>query len=92
MKSLKVEVIGVSPPCPRCRQTEENVKKAASKLQTEGFTVEVSKLDISAKDTVSRYGVVMSPAIAVNGVVKLMGKVPDPGFVERILRKELSVE
>ena len=86
---LKVEVIGVNPPCQRCKQTEENAKRAADKLNQEGFDIEVVKLDVSSRDTISRYGVVMSPALAVNGVVKIMGKVPDPGVVERILRQEL---
>ena len=86
---LKVEVIGVNPPCPRCKQTEENAKKAADKLNQEGFDIEVNKLDVSSRDAISRYGVVMSPALAVNGVVKIMGKVPDPGVIERILRKEV---
>lgn len=89
MRKLKVEVIGVNPPCHRCKQTEENARKAAAKLREEGIDVEVSKLDISARETVSRYGVVMSPALAVNGVVKIMGKVLDPGVIERILRQEL---
>jgi hypothetical protein len=89
MEKLNVEVIGVDPPCPRCKKTEENTRKAAAKLRDEGVEVEVNKLDISAKETVSRFGVVMSPAVAVNGVVKIMGKVPDPGVVERILRQEL---
>lgn len=89
MSKLKVEVIGVNPPCPRCKQTEDNARKAEAKLREEGIEVEVTKLDISAKETISRFGVVMSPALAVNGVVKIMGKVPDPGVVERILRQEL---
>lgn len=89
MNKLKVEVIGVNPPCYRCKQTEDNTRKAASKLGEEGIEVEVTKLDISSKETISRFGLVMSPALAVNGVVKIMGKVPDPGVVERILRQEL---
>ena len=89
MRKLKVEVIGVDPPCYRCKQTEHNARKAAVKLGEEGIQVEVTKLDVSSRETISRFGLVMSPAIAVNGVVKIMGKVPDPGVVERILRKEL---
>lgn len=89
MKELKVEVIGVDPPCPRCKATEENTKKAAKKLEEEGIKVDVVKLNISAPETVSKYGLLMSPAIAVNDSVKIMGKVPDPGVIERILRKEL---
>jgi hypothetical protein len=89
MKEIMVEVIGVDPPCPRCKQTEENARKAASKLVEEGVKVKVTKLSITAKETIAKYGVLMSPAIAINGVVKLMGKVPDVGVIERLLREEL---
>ena len=85
--SIKVEVMGVNPPCPRCKKTEENARKAATRLTEVGVKVEVSKLDISAKETISKYGVLLSPAIAVNGVVKIMGKVPDIGVIERLLRE-----
>jgi mannitol/fructose-specific phosphotransferase system IIA component (Ntr-type) len=87
LKRLKVEVIGVSPPCTRCKKAEENVRKVASKLSSEGYNVEVTKLSITAKETLSKYGVLISPAIAVNGTVKVMGKVPDIGIIERLLRQ-----
>lgn len=87
---IKVEVIGVSPPCPRCKKTEENAKKAAEKLATEGIKVEIAKLNVAAKETISKYGVIASPAIAVNGVVKIMGKVPDAGVIERLIRKSIT--
>jgi len=87
LKNIKVEVIGVSPPCPRCKKTEENARESASKLIKEGVNIEVTKLDITAKETISKYGVLMSPAIAVNGVVKIMGKVPDTSVIERLLRE-----
>ncbi len=87
--NLKVEVIGVSPPCPRCKKTEESAKKAAAKMAAEGVTVEVVKLDITTKETISKYGVLATPAIAINGVVKFKGKELDVGVTERLLRKEL---
>jgi hypothetical protein len=87
LKDIKVEVIGMNPPCPRCKKTEENARTAASKLIEEGVNVEVTKLDISAKDTISKYGVLMSPSIAINDVVKIMGKVPDARVVERLIRQ-----
>ena len=90
MKNVKVEVIGVNPPCARCKKTEENARKAASKLSEEGVEVEVAKLDITAKETIAKYGVLTSPAIAINGVVKVMGKVPDVGVIERLLREGIT--
>jgi small redox-active disulfide protein 2 len=88
--NLKVEVIGVSPPCPRCKKTEENARKAVAKLDAEGVKVEIFKLDVTAKETISKYGVLASPAIAINGVVKIMGKVPDIGVIERLLRASVT--
>jgi len=88
--NVKAEVIGVSPPCPRCKRTEENVRKAVAKLAAEGVTVEVAKLDVIAKETISKYGVLATLAIAINGVVKFKGKELDVGVIERLLRKELK--
>ena len=87
MKELKVEVIGVDPPCARCKKTEENARKAAVKLSNEGYKVEVVKLNITAKETIAKYGVLLSPAIAINSTVKIMGKVLDVGVIERLLRQ-----
>ena len=87
--NVKVEIIGVSPPCPRCKRTEENVRKAAAKLAAEEVTVEVSKLNVNANETITKYGVLTTPAIAINGVVKFKGKELDAGVIERLIRKEL---
>ena len=87
MKELKVEVIGVDPPCARCKKTEDNARKAATKLSSEGYKVEVAKLNITTKETIAKYGVLLSPAIAINGTVKIMGKVLDVGVIERLLRQ-----
>jgi hypothetical protein len=85
----KLEIIGVEPACKRCKQTMENAVKAAEKLRGEGIEVELEKLDVMAEETMDRFGVVRTPAVALNGVVKMMGKVPDPGVIERMIRKEL---
>ena len=87
--TIKLEIIGVVPACKRCKQTMENAVKAAEKLRAEDIQVEVEKLDVTAKETMDRFGVVRTPAVALNGVVKIMGKVPDPGVIERMIRKEL---
>ena len=87
--TLRVEIIGVEPACHRCKQTLENAEKVAAKLRTGGVDVAVNKLNVLEKSTMDRFGVVRTPAVAVNGVIKIMGKVPDPGVIERIIRKEL---
>jgi len=86
---IKLDVIGVIPSCPRCKQTENNAINAAARLFEEGITVLVNKLDITSKETISKYGIVASPAIAINGVVKIMGQVPSVAMIERVAKDEL---
>ena len=86
---VKLDVIGVIPPCPRCKKTENNAINAAAKLFEDGITVLVNKLDITSKETISKYGIVASPAIAINGVVKIMGQVPSVAMIERVAKDEL---
>lgn len=90
MKKLMVEVIGVEPPCKRCKATLKNVEEAASALRESGIDVHVSKLNMASKDVISKYGAVVSPSLAVNGVVKIIGRVPDKKEVKRILRASIE--
>jgi hypothetical protein len=89
LKTINVDVIGVDPPCARCKKTKENAQKAAAKIQSEKVKVEITVLTAASKETIAKYGVVVPPAIAMNGIVKIMGKEPDAGVIERLLRKEL---
>ena len=86
---VKVEIIGVEPTCPRCKQTKENTEKVAARLKAEGIEIQVTKLDVMAKETMERFGIVRTPGLAINGIMKIMGKLPDTGVIERLIRKEL---
>lgn len=85
MKEIKVEVIGPEPPCMRCQAAKKAVEKAVEKLKQTGVTVNVEKVNIISKETVQKYGVLVSPAIAINNTVKIMGRVPSPEEVEKLL-------
>jgi hypothetical protein len=86
---VKVEIIGVEPPCQRCKKTKENVDKVAEKLKAEGIDVQVTKLDVMAKETRDKFGLVRTPGLSINGTMKIMGKIPDPGVIERLIHREL---
>lgn len=90
MKELRVEVIGVDPPCKRCQATIKNVEEAASALRAEGITVNISKLNMASKEVIAKYGPVIAPAVAVNDVAKIVGRVPDKNEVEKILRASIK--
>ena len=87
--TIRIEIIGVEPACYRCKETMENAEKAAANLRLDGVDVTINKLNVMEKSTMDKFGVVRTPAVAVNGVIKVMGKVPAPGVIERIIRKEL---
>jgi len=87
MKEITVEVLGPEPACVRCQTTKKNVEKAAEKLRQTGMTVKVEKANIVSRDAVRKYGVLVSPAIAINGVVKIMGRVPNEQELERLMRE-----
>jgi hypothetical protein len=86
MGEISVGVIGVEPPCKRCQATLKNVEEAVSEVKANGFNVRVLKLNMASKEVVAKYGVVISPSLAVNGSIKVAGRVPDKKEVERILR------
>ena len=89
-RNIEVEVIGVEPPCPRCQATKKAVDEAAEELRKAGISVKIKKLNILSKDVVSKYGFLVSPSVAVNGVVKVMGRVPSTEEIQRVIEDALK--
>lgn len=87
MKEVKVEVIGPEPPCTRCQAAKKAVEKAAEKLKQSEIKVEIQKANIMSKEIVGKYGVLVSPAIAINNTVKIMGRVPKEDEIEKLIRE-----
>ncbi|MEM2342159.1 MAG: thioredoxin family protein [Candidatus Bathyarchaeia archaeon] len=85
MKEVKVEIIGPEPPCARCQAAKRAVEKAAEKLKGSGISVSIEKISILSREVTQKYGVLVSPAIAINGVVKTVGRVPNPEEIEKLI-------
>ncbi|MBS7641535.1 thioredoxin family protein [Candidatus Bathyarchaeota archaeon] len=85
MKEVKVEVIGPEPPCARCQAAKKAVERAAEKLKDSGISVKIEKINILSRDVIQKYGVLVSPSIAINGVVKIVGRVPNPEEIEKLV-------
>jgi hypothetical protein len=84
---VSVVVFGPDPPCVRCQAVKRNAEVVAEKLKKEGVKISVSRAYIMAKETVQKYGILVSPALAINGVVKFMGRIPSPNEIEKEIRK-----
>lgn len=66
--------------CTNCRKLEENTKKAASELGIDATFEKVTEY----KDIVS-YGVLKTPGLVVDGVVKLSGRVLSSEEIKKYL-------
>ena len=74
----KLQILGTG--CAKCNALAEATKKAADEL---GLAYEVEKVtDIKA---IMSFGVMTTPALAVDGTVKITGKVPSHAELKTIL-------
>jgi small redox-active disulfide protein 2 len=77
-----MKIIVVGPGCPRCQQTERNVFNACAELD---LAADISKLtDVKQ---FGKYGVVMTPAVVVDGQLVVSGKIPSVEELKAILSK-----
>ena len=76
---MKLEILGTG--CPKCIKLEELTRKAASEL---GIEAEISKVKDIKK--IMDYGVMMNPALVVDGVVKVVGKVPSLEDIKKYIK------
>ncbi len=80
---LRIEVIGLEPPCGKCNELLDNAKKAVAEL---GLEAEVVKLWVLSEDVREKYGLLLSPALTIGGVVVAQGKVFRPERIANLLR------
>jgi small redox-active disulfide protein 2 len=67
---LNITVYG--PGCAKCKETEKRVRHV---VETSGVEATVRKASDFAE--MAKAGVLMTPAVAVNGVIKLAGRIPE---------------
>lgn len=74
----KLLVLGTG--CPKCTHLAEQVAAAATAIG-----LEYSLEKVTAIDQIMRHGVMMTPALVVDGTVKVVGRVPSLDELKRIL-------
>jgi small redox-active disulfide protein 2 len=65
---IKIQILGTG--CPKCRKLAENAEAAATEA---GIEYEIEK--VTDINEIMAFGVMMTPALAVDGKVKMLGKV-----------------
>jgi small redox-active disulfide protein 2 len=75
---MKIQILGTG--CPKCGKLAENAEAAVREL---GIPYELEK--VTELNDILAFGVMITPALAVDGEVKLAGKVPSVAELKQII-------
>ena len=66
---MKIEILGTG--CPKCETVAKNVQQAVAALGIQAEVIKVTDItEIAAR------GVMLTPALVIDGEIKVVGKVP----------------
>lgn len=74
----KLQILGTG--CPKCKKLAEMTEQAANEL---GIDYEIEKISEVAE--IMKFGVMMTPGLAVDGEVKVAGKVPGVEDIKKMI-------
>ena len=73
-----IQVLGAG--CPTCEKLKRNAETAVRELGIEATVEKVSDINV-----ITSLGAMMIPALAIDGEVKVVGKVPSPDEIKKLL-------
>jgi len=73
-----IEILG--PGCPKCQKLAEQIRAATQEI---GLDCQIDKVTDIQK--ITEYGVMMTPALVIDGQVKVSGKVPSFAELTKML-------
>ena len=76
---MKIEIYGAG--CAKCKNTEKIIRKVVNELN---IKAEITKIEDLQK--IIDKGIMMTPAVAVDGEIKILGRVPSTQDVKKILQ------
>lgn len=75
---MKIQILGTG--CPKCQRLAQVAEEAARDLNLDYELVKVTDIG-----QITAFGVMMTPALAVDGQVRVAGKVPSLDEAKRML-------
>ncbi|MCB9857873.1 MAG: TM0996/MTH895 family glutaredoxin-like protein [Phycisphaerales bacterium] len=76
---MKIEVLGTG--CTKCRLLETAAKAAADRL---GVSYSIDH--VTDINKITEYGVMMTPALVIDGKVRVVGRVPNDAELAKLLQ------
>jgi len=80
---MKIEILGMG--CPKCKKTTQNAQQAVEEL---GINAEIIKVEELGK--ITEYGVMMTPALVIDGEIYSPGKVLSAEEIKKIIKSITS--
>ena len=77
-----MQLLVIGPGCAKCKTLAQFTEQAVKEL---GVTAEINK--VTDLNQIMALGVMMTPALAVNGTIKVSGKVPSVPALKTILQQ-----
>ena len=75
-----MQILVIGPGCTRCKTLAQITEQAVKEL---GVTAEINK--VTDLKQIMALGVMMTPALAVNGTIKVAGRVPSVDDIKKLL-------
>ncbi len=82
-----MQILVIGPGCTKCKTLAQHTEQAVKEL---GVTAEINK--VTDLKQIMALGVMMTPALAVNGDVKVVGKVPSVAELKTMLGQASNAE
>lgn len=79
-QTMKIEILGMG--CPKCKKLMELTEKV---VRDTGVTAEISKVD--KINDIMNYGVMVTPALVIDGEVKVSGRIPFEEEIKNWIKK-----
>ena len=80
---MKIEILGTG--CPKCKKLMELTTEAVNEL---GICAEITKVD--QINDIMNYGVMITPALAIDGKVVVAGKIPSKEEIKKWITDDES--
>ena len=73
---MRIEILGMG--CPKCKKLYENAQTAVKELNVQAEVVKIEDIQ-----KITDYGIMTTPAIAIDGEVKAAGRIPAPDEIKK---------
>ena len=77
---MKIEVLGTG--CAKCKKLHQLVEKVVAETGVDAEVTKVEKIE-----EIMKYGVVFTPAVVIDGTVKVAGGIPKPSQIQAWLQE-----